>query len=666
MAQINLQGLVNNIPEKTTVYTPIVEAIVNSIQAIEASKRNDGIVTVVFQRDAQQTFNLENDSLAPINSIEVHDNGIGFDNANRDSFDTLYSDQKLVIGGKGFGRFMFLKYFEKAEIDSIYKDSNKYYERSFTFSVKAKSVQNLIEDEKIIEYRAKDLKTVIVLSNLKDKFKSRFDKKLETIARNLVEKLLPYFIDKNYKCPQIIIEDASGGDRIVLNNFFNDYDEIKQVSEKKFKLEKGDNTEEFEIKIFKIYFTQSPSAVILSAHNRAVTTEVLYDYIPEFKDDFYDVVASKEGVVNKNYSIKAYILGSYLNQHVSLERNDFAFSKDGDLLYPFCRKEIEVQATNIVKDEFSEEVVGRQQKKLQRIKEYVDNQAPWHKSYSDELDLSTIPYHFDEVTLEGELQKVKFNKEQSVKAKVVTILEDEQGEMSEKIAEISKDLTELGKVDLAHYVISRKVILDILNRSIKWNKNKQYEKEKVVHNLIFPMNSDSDHLSYNQHNLWILDERLSFHEYLASDKALNTDDERPDLLIFSKSIAVREGVDLSNPITVIEFKRPQRENYDDNEDPIVQICQYIEKIRKGNFKDIDGRNIKANENTPAYGFLVCDISDKIKEFCKRHSLTPSPDLEGYFGFHNGYKVYVEVISFDKLVRDAEIRNRIFFKALKLE
>jgi hypothetical protein len=666
MSQINLQGLINNISEKTTIYSPIIEAIVNSIQAIEESKRTDGVINIIVKRDGQTALELDDNSLPKIKSIEIYDNGIGFTNKNRDSFDTLYSDKKVNLGGKGFGRFIFLKYFEKVQVDSDYKESEHFFHRSFAFSSKGKSVKDLIESEKIDKRDTKEAETTICLENIYDKYDNQLDKKLETIARKIVEKLLPYFINEGYKCPKIILEEANNNSKIILNSYFQDFDDIKQIANKEFELKNGNKTEKFEVKIFKIYYTKSSSSVILTANNRAVTIEPLYEYVPEFKDDFFEKIhVSDKDAINKNYSIKAYVLGNYLNKHVSLERDDFAFSQEASLLFPFSRKEIETQAIQLVVDEFKEEVESRQKKKLERVKKYVDEQAPWHKSYFNELDLSAIPYNFDDVQLEGELQKLKYKKETSVRKKVAEILKQDDKKLSENIESISRELTELGKSDLAHYIVLRKCVLEVLNKSLKLNDDKKYEKEKIIHDLIFPMSSDSDHLSYDEHNLWIIDEKLSFHEYIASDKSLKGNADRPDLLIFDKPIAVRQGEELFNPINIFEFKRPQREEYSDDEDPIGQILRYIDKIRKGEFKDIDGRTIKATENTPAYGFLICDITEKIKEFCKKYSLTISPDNEGYFGFQTGYQVYLEVISFDKLIKDAELRNKIFFKKLNI-
>jgi hypothetical protein len=76
--------------------------------------------------------------------------------------------------------------------------------------------------------------------------------------------------------------------------------------------------------------------------------------------------------------------------------------------------------------------------------------------------------------------------------------------------------------------------------------------------------------------------------------------------------------------------------------------------------------IKVNDNTPVYAYVIADITEKIKQFAKQHSLTISPDNEGYFGYHIGYKMYIEVISFKKLMKDAKLRNKIFFKKLHSE
>jgi signal transduction histidine kinase len=117
MSNVNIKRAVENIRSSTTVYTPIVEVIVNAIQAIEDKGNiNEGKIRVTLKRSPQVEID---GSLPNIESISVIDNGIGFTDNNRESFDTLYSDHKIKQGGKGFGRFTCLKYFKDLHIDSI-------------------------------------------------------------------------------------------------------------------------------------------------------------------------------------------------------------------------------------------------------------------------------------------------------------------------------------------------------------------------------------------------------------------------------------------------------------------------------------------------------------------------------------------------------------------
>ena len=142
MSGVNILGVVSNIKVQTNVYTPIIEAIVNSIQSIEKTGRDDGEIIIKLVREVLLFKTPGDDSLPDITSIEITDNGIGFNEENTESFDTLYSQLKSKDGGKGFGRFMFLKYFTSVHIKSIFKDGDVFYLRSFDFGVRNEMVAN--------------------------------------------------------------------------------------------------------------------------------------------------------------------------------------------------------------------------------------------------------------------------------------------------------------------------------------------------------------------------------------------------------------------------------------------------------------------------------------------------------------------------------------------
>ena len=193
MSNVNIKRAVENIRRNTTVYTPVVEVIVNAIQAIDESGQTAGRVLVRAVRDDQ----AELDGGRPnITGFEVQDNGIGFTDAHRNSFDTLYTDHRIAEGGKGFGRFICLKYFEDLRIESVYQKSPRFFSRSFSMG----KDQDIVVEEKVKETKRTESGTIVHLVGLKSG--PAFEKRLQTIARNLVERLLPYFIAGGVSVPR--------------------------------------------------------------------------------------------------------------------------------------------------------------------------------------------------------------------------------------------------------------------------------------------------------------------------------------------------------------------------------------------------------------------------------------------------------------------------------
>ena len=134
--QIDIKGKIN---EKKLAYSntllPLFEVVVNSIHAIEENNSEQpGIVDINIIRSNQQELSFSQlESLPEITDFEIKDNGVGFNSKNYESFNYAHSTYKSAKGGKGIGRFTWLRAFKKTEIESCFKENGQLYLRKFNF-----------------------------------------------------------------------------------------------------------------------------------------------------------------------------------------------------------------------------------------------------------------------------------------------------------------------------------------------------------------------------------------------------------------------------------------------------------------------------------------------------------------------------------------------------
>lgn len=592
MSNIHIKRAVSNIREKTSIYTPIVEAIVNSIQAIKSKEGANGLVTITLKRNSQLELDGTQSGDRKIEEIQISDNGIGFNETNRESFDTLYSDLKINEGGKGFGRLTYLKYFDHVWINSVYQKKDGSY---WAFDFKMGNEKHFITDEASYPAKTSQTGSIIRLGGLRKK--SAINQSAKTIARNLVELLLPYFITEEYRCPTIILIEEDESERITLNEYLSSKEAvIKEIPLRasEFSLQDSDAPQEFKIRLFKIFSPGSKvSKISLVADKREVETAFLHRYIPEFEDEFFEPSSNPESP-GRNYIVKAYVFGKYLDDNVSIERGGFNFRKDreetGELYGEICQTEIEREAAKLANSAFAGEVTSRLERKKTVIQEYVEQQAPWHRETLKDVDLNEFSMHPKPEEIEEVLHREQFKSEAKLRVQVKKILEKEEpsDQSDETARSIAENISEKSKSELIHYIALRKYLLDLLAKKLEYRDDGKHHTEGAVHDIIFPRKKDTDSIPYKGHNLWILDERLSFTNYVSSDIPFdggNTD--RGDVIAYGHRIAMRGDNIATNPITIFEFKRPGRDNFTDpssTEDPIAQIVRYANRLRDKKLK----------------------------------------------------------------------------------
>ena len=618
MSKINIRRAIQNIRSSTTVYTPVVEMIVNAIQAIDERGVDNGKVSVRALRDRQADLD---GGLPTIIGFEIEDNGIGFTDQHRDSFDTLYTDYRIAEGGKGFGRFTCLKYFEDLHVESVYRESSGFKTCSFSMG----KGNSIVVRERILDCEDTESRTVVSLVGLKPKRK--FEKKLSTVARKLVERLLPYFITQDYVCPEIDLSEVDGSSALRLNDFVSNgrpqsITEIG-VQRNRFVLRSLQREEEFLVRIFKIYAPRKQrSCISLVAHKREVTGSALSKYIPEFEEEFIEKNENGEIGRGRNYIVKAYVLSDYLDNNVSLERGGFEFAMQNDLNFGISQSDIEDKASSIASDAVGPDITLRREKKKVRVQAYIDQEAPWHKSILKIVDLREIPSNPSNEEIELCLQKVKFDQESSTKREVEKLLSDADFQNEkDAVAKIVRKISGTSKNELIHYIALRRKLLHIFEKSLEVDESGRYLSEGMIHDIIFPRKGDTETTRFKDHNLWIVDERLNFTDYVSSDVPLSKKRrDRPDLLVYGRRVVFRGDNTSSNPITIFEFKKPQRNDFvnpSSTEDPVQQIVRYVNRIRDGEVLTPQGREVEVARNTPFYGFVVCDLTSKIRKWLQR-------------------------------------------------
>lgn len=90
--------------------------------------------------------------------------------------------------------------------------------------------------------------------------------------------------------------------------------------------------------------------------------------MPEFKETMFEIT---ENGTQKNYMIKAYVQGKYLDDNVTTERDGFNFGKEDDIYSDLSERQIMKTTSLIIKKYFSDDIEKRYNDKKQKVEHYV-------------------------------------------------------------------------------------------------------------------------------------------------------------------------------------------------------------------------------------------------------------------------------------------------------
>ncbi len=665
---------------KTKPLMPLFEVISNSIHSIEEAikigqlKDGEGRIVVKCVRNGledtlQQLTEIDQ---YPVHSFEVNDNGIGLNQENATSFFEADTDHKIEIGGKGVGRFVCLKAFRELKVFSEYKEGIEQKAISFDFKATKTGFENITYPIS----KNVNSGTFVRLSELKPEYQKNLNSNLHSIASEIISHFKLYFIRK--QAPTIILRNQNNVEYNLSKLF--DLEFKSDVQYKEFEIE-GES--------FVLYLTKSlknqSHKINFCAHNRSVIREGLYSMIIDLGKK---PIPDNEG---NNFFYQVYVVGDLLDEHVDTERIGFNFPS-GNEEEDEEEESLDINLAKLrrasirtIEDLLKEYLANVRNHKVESYKPTIDEELPQYRGtlLHRKEEVSKLPPDLPKDKLDIELYKIESKWRLEVKEEKIKLLDEKvdvtnHEEYILRYEKFMSDFNEIGQSDLARYVVHRKTIIELLELLIEKNSTDKFENEDLIHSIFFPMRTSSDEVTPDKQNLWLIDERLTYHSFLSSDKSFKSIEQissdspqRADLLIYNEAFGFSDSkVSPHNSFTIVEFKKPMRDdykNYDDSKNPVEQTEKYIDNLLEGKVTGRNGRPIEVTAHTPFYIYIVCDVTPSLEKVLKNREFEKTPDGKGFFKVKSKYySAYFEVLPFEKVLDDAKKRNRILFEKLNIE
>jgi hypothetical protein len=594
--------------------------------------------------------------------FKVSDDGIGFDVGNTESFNELFSVWKKPRGGKGRGRFTYLKAFDRITIESVFEDSEETrYFKSFNFGYDFKPAPETGEPTD------HPVGTTVILSHMLSDYARNVKRDSSELARDFISHFLPVLLTK--PSLRIILKDPTPIDISALLKeelFIDDVPEPFTIGSRLFSLK---------------HVRLRPNKgiqhrLVLAAGGREVDGMALEREIP---------VLSKEPLgSNPAFIAMGIVEGDYLNQIADPGRLSF---RDGngsemtnppDLLGDPTVPMIRQKAVELVSNHLAGHLEQAISERTAAITDFIRRDGlGYHFLRGKIRDIAMSLKAKDDRSIEGALHTEAYKERQERNADVRALLNATPKEKSEKgyYERWQRTVDRIGDVaksELADYVAHRKAILDLVADLRGTGTDGKHRREEVIHNIIFPQNKQSGEVSEEQQNLWIIDERLAFHEHLYSDVSIKriTDGAegsnlRPDLTIFESGFAsFHDAAQPTAQMILVELKKPARDNVS-RDDPVGKAIEYVRKIKSGRARTEGGAVIQIDDNALTTVYLLADWTRDFKDYLDRENFDPFPGEDAQYLYRPKDKIMFIALSFERLIETARRRNKIFFKKLGL-
>jgi hypothetical protein len=632
---------------------PVFEAVSNSLHAVEDAfgehyqARGRIIVSIA---KARTPADIE---------VIVSDNGVGLEPHRFAAFCTTDTDYKIAKGGKGVGRLLWLDAFQSIKVVSIYRNGDTAFRRAFTFRLGA-SDQLTDESDEPVEGDVTETGTVITFQGLRgNAYQSKFPSQTATIVKHFGSHFFADFILG--RSPRVTV-DIEG-----VATHFPDEIQSLRIEDRGVATIETESFGKLELASFVCHKAASANfdglhQMHLVANGRTVTTRKIDGLIGIGRFGL-DGDSVYHGCVT----------GEFLDDRVNQERTQFNF--DESIVEEIVRACAENSRDHAIKDEVAE--FDRQ--RLGTMREFVEeypsfafdeaegllSRTPKNAVKAEEFARALIPI------------RIRRDQERNKTIKEIVATLHSSADIPDDFAAAVRKATDEIKAEeqrqLTEYVLRRKTVLDVMEvlmRRIRerGNGSQDFQLESTLHQFICPMRlrgDDPTKIEQSDHDLWIIDERLTFTKYFASDlpftQIVAGEDSlrRPDLLIFDRLHGLgAQGEDPLKRVMLVEFKQPGRRDYDERYSPLNQVSEYITKLKNGEIEDFRQGRVRVADDCVFYCYVIADIVGRLDVHTSAWRTTANGrgrihELQGKF------RGIIEIIEWADLIADARLRNHAF-------
>jgi hypothetical protein len=638
---------------------PVFEAVSNSLHAVEDAFGEE------YQKQGRITVTITSPRTPSDIEIIVSDNGVGLGPERFEAFCTTDTDHKISRGGKGVGRLLWLDAFTRIKVVSIFHDQAKSFRRSFTFRL---DTQDQITDEALEELAdaTSPTGTAVTLKGLRDNaYQTKFPSQPATIIKHFGSHFFADFILG--RSPSVVV-DIDGNSTAFP-------EEIQNLKIEDRGTATIETTEFGPLSLASFVCHKAASAnfdglhqMHLVANGRTVTTRKIDGLVgigrfgPE-EDRVYH----------------GCITGEFLDERVNQERTQFNF--DESIVEQLVRECSEHVRTNAIHEEIGEFDTQR----LGTMRDFVQEYPSFAFEEAQELLNRTPKNAVKAEQFAQALIPIRIRRDKERNATIQQIVaqingsEELPADFAAAIRKAASEIKAEEQRQLTEYVMRRKTVLDVLTVLIRRireraNGTQDFHLESTLHQFICPMKlrgDDPSKVERSDHDLWIIDERLTFTKYFASDvpftQILEGEDStrRPDLLVYDRLHGLgAEGEDPLKRVLLVEFKQPGRRDYEERYSPMNQISEYITRLKNGEIEDFRNSRVRIADDCIFYCYVVADIVGKLEIHTNGWRTTSSgrgriQELGGKF------RGIVEIIEWADLIGDARLRNHAFINAAGL-